>query len=364
MKRKILHSVLFLFPLLLAACVNEEIDTKGTIAGIVTDAVSGAPLKDASVALNPSGRTYNTGADGRYEFKDIEFGSYTVAVSKTNYVSDEHAIEVRVAETSNLDFQLKPANSQLEVVQKTLDFGSDATSLSLDIKNSGYARLTWQLTEDATWLTCNPTSGAVEAGAQQAVVVTVDRSGLKQGNYNQNITITSNGGSTTVQVNLSVLGINVSVSPEQLDFGSTSTTLTMTLTNTGTGTVSYTLTPSNDWIVPSVTSGIFTYSTSVIVTVNRMDKAEGDYTGTLQLKVGDRALDIPVSMHIMKRELPTVNLTLVSEVAAATAVFKGAVISIGSSRITRHGFCWGTDENLSRQKLMLTQLAWAFTRQR
>ena len=256
MKGKLLRFTLFLLPLLLAACVNEEIDTKGTIAGIVTDAVNGATLKDASVALNPSGRTYTTGADGRYEFKDIEFGTYTVSASKTNYISDEHAVEVRVAETSNLDFQLKPANPQLEVVQKTLDFGAEVTNLSLDIKNSGYAKLTWQLTEDASWLACNPTSGTIEAGKQQAVVVTVDRSSLKQGNYNQNITITSNGGSATIQVSITEPGIQVSVSPEQLDFGSTTTSATLTLTNTGTGSVSYTLTPSNDWIVPSVTTAV------------------------------------------------------------------------------------------------------------
>lgn len=350
MRKTLLRFSLSMFSLMLAACVNEEIDTKGTIAGIITDAINSTPLKDASVTLNPSGRTYTTGADGRYEFKDIDFGSYTVAVRKTNYVSDERSVEVRVAETSNLDFQLKPANSQLEVVQKTLDFGEEATSLSLDIKNSGYAELTWQLTENITWLTCNPTSGAVESGKQQAVVVMVDRSGLEPRSYSENITITSNGGSATVQVGLTVQGIQVKASPEQLNFGATTTSLTLTLTNKGSSSVNYTLTPSNDWIIPSVTSGIFTYSTDVTITVNRAGMSEGDYSGSLQLRVNDRTLVIPVSMHIARRELPTVNLTLVAEVTTSTATFKGAVVSIGSSRISRHGFCWSTTEEPEIEK--------------
>ena len=43
MRRKLLYVTLFLLPLLLAACVNEEIDTKGAIAGIVSDKVTGTP---------------------------------------------------------------------------------------------------------------------------------------------------------------------------------------------------------------------------------------------------------------------------------------------------------------------------------
>lgn len=330
--------------LLLSACSKDVLDTSGTIAGIVTEASSNQPLQGVSVTINPLGRSYTTGADGRYEFKDIDYGSYVIQVSKTGYKSDQRNIDVRVAEISNLDFQLSPASPVLEIVQKTLDFGNDANSLALDIKNPGYGTLNWQLTENAAWLTCNPTTGSVQAGQQQSIVVTVDRSTLSRGNYSENITFTSNGGSSVVQVNISVQGISLTASPDELDFGSTTTSLTLTLTNKGTGNVSYQFVPSNDWIKSSPASGIVTYNATVTVSVDRAGKSEGDYSGVLQLRVGDESLDIPIRMNIPSKSKPVVNMTSAESTGGSTAYFKGAIVSIGSARVTRHGFCWSTSE--------------------
>lgn len=50
-------------------------ETRGTIYGIVNDADNGEPVQDGHIALNPGGKTANTGSDGRYEFLDLDPGN-------------------------------------------------------------------------------------------------------------------------------------------------------------------------------------------------------------------------------------------------------------------------------------------------
>ena len=57
---------------LMVACTEDEEETTGSIYGIVNDAYSGDPIAVARVTLNPSGKSTNTGSDGRYEFLDMD----------------------------------------------------------------------------------------------------------------------------------------------------------------------------------------------------------------------------------------------------------------------------------------------------
>lgn len=44
-------------------CAKDEVETMGTIYGIVNDSDNGEPVADAHVALSPHGKTINTGSD-------------------------------------------------------------------------------------------------------------------------------------------------------------------------------------------------------------------------------------------------------------------------------------------------------------
>ena len=221
-----------------------------------------------------------------------------------------------------------------------------ATTLTLDIKNTGSAELTWQISEDITWLSCLPTSGTTGADKSSSVIVSVDRNNLTRGNYNQTIAIASNGGSQTVKVTMGVQGVTVEASPETLDFGSTTTSLTLTLRNTddNPSLISYTLAPSNDWINLSKTSGQFTYSDNVTVSVDRTQLSAGDYSGTLTLTVEGQTKEIPVKMTIAAKSKPTVSMTSVEGVTFNSAALRGAIASVGSSQVAHHGFVWSTTE--------------------
>lgn len=340
-------TILFICSLLLiqlfSTCSKDIEPITGNLFGTITDRVSGEPLKDVNVTLTPSGKSAKTGSDGHYEFRDLESQQYSVSVSKANYRTDNKNVMVEVGKDSRLDFVLRPSLPQLEVDHQTLDFGNESTTLTLNIKNTGFAALTWEISEDIPWLSCSPTSGEIEPEGSKGVIVNIDRKGIPVGDYSQTIAITSNGGNADIRVNMSVQGMAVTVSPQELDFGAT--TSTMQLTMSGGNNVSYTLTPSNDWILPSKTSGVFSKSENIIVAVDRANHAEGKYEGNLSLKVGEHSREIPVRMTILAKALPATTLLSVDNVTDAAATFKGAVISVGSSRVTKYGFCWGKQEN-------------------
>lgn len=311
---------------------------------MIGDSRSGAFLSGVSVALTPTGKTYTTGVDGKYEFRDIESQEYSVSVTKSGYQSDKRTAFVQVGQDTNLDFQLTPSTGNLVLSQNSIDFGNDATTLTFDISNNGSAALTWQLSEDASWLSCNPTSGTTQAGERSSIVVNVDRKGLERGNYSQTIAVSSNGGSGIINVSMSVQGLMISISPEELDFGSTTTSMELNITNNGSGNISYILTPSNNWIKLSRTTGTFTKTENVTVSVDRTSLSEGNHSGSLTLTIGEDKVNIPVRMNIPSKEKPTVALQIVDNVTYRSATCKGAIASIGSAKVTKHGFCWSTSE--------------------
>jgi serine protease len=76
----------------------------------------------------------------------------------------------------------------LSVSTSSLDFSNYINTLQINITNAGVGTLNVTgITEDAPWLTVTPTSGT----APLTVNATVDRTGLTDGNYTANLTITS-----------------------------------------------------------------------------------------------------------------------------------------------------------------------------
>lgn len=328
------------------SCTKDVIDTTGDLAGTVTDAKTNEPLSGVSISIAPTGATRSTGSDGKFEFKDLETKEYTISASKNGYKTDKKNVFVAAGQDAFADFQLTSATGTLQCAPNMLDFGHDKTNLPIEISNVGVAELKWQLTEDASWLSCNPTAVTTNANESSSVVVTVDRSGLESKEYTQSITVTSEGGgSAIINVKMTVQGIAVSYSPTKLDFGSVTSSLPLTLTNTDTRDISYSLSTSNQWISLSKTSGTFSNTDNVIVSVNRAGLAEGDHHGSIELAVSDQKSSIPVTMNIPSKEKPVVSTILVEEVTYNSANFRGSIVKVGSATVTSHGFCWSTSKN-------------------
>lgn len=328
--------------LLCTACPPDPVETKGSVSGKVTDSRTGEPLQGVTVSIAPGTlKSRTTGSDGYFEFQELPVGSYTVQGVKENYRTNTKEAKVEAALNTFCDFQLTPSAAKLEVSQPSVDFGTEMTTYSLNVINSGDAILRWSASENTPWLTCTPMTGEVAIENKGAVTLNVDRTGMSRGNYTATLSFTStDGGGANVVVKMSVQGIAVSVSPEQLDFGTATTTLQLTMT--GGDNVNYTLVPSNSWILPSKTSGTFSKTENLTVAVNRTGLAEGSYTGSLSLRVGEHSMDIPVRMSIIPKVAPTVSLLGVEGITDASALFRGAVLSVGSSRVVRYGFCWSS----------------------
>ena len=336
--------IMVMAALAMSCGTSDPVDISGNIVGIVYDSEKNEPLQGVSMTLTPLGKTTTTSQSGFYSFKDIDAGVYRVQANKAGYQEDSKNINVNIGDNATLDFHLMPSAAGLQVSQETLDFGNDNTTLTLDLKNTGSATLNWQISEDITWLQCVPTFGSISPKGTASIIVNVDRTGLERGSYSQTLAISSNAGSAVIRVNIGVQGLTVKVSPEELDFGSTTTSLQLTLSNTGNQSVSYTLTPSNDWITLSKKSGTFTQNDVITVSVNRIGFAVGDYSGKVDLTIGENSAEIPVRMNVPSKENPTVTLSSVSGVTYNSATFKGGIVNIGSSKVTKHGFCWGITE--------------------
>ena len=90
--------------------------------------------------------------------------------------------------------------------------GTNTQAQYLSIDNGGGIPLHWTITDDASWLSCSPTSGT-NAGE---VAVSVNISGLSAGTYQGTITVTSPdalNSPQTVAVTLSVYNFHASASP-------------------------------------------------------------------------------------------------------------------------------------------------------
>ena len=90
------------------ACKPPEYDFFSTIYGTVSDSETGAPLGNATVALNPGGKTQTTGSDGRFEFPDLDPTQYTVTVQKTAYQTNRKTLTAVSGERCEANVGLQP----------------------------------------------------------------------------------------------------------------------------------------------------------------------------------------------------------------------------------------------------------------
>jgi hypothetical protein len=78
----------------------------GSIAGTVTDSLTGQPLAGASVTY--SGSSTSSDGNGRYSFTDVVEGTYSVSVNTTGYNAQSQQVVVGPGASITIDFALAP----------------------------------------------------------------------------------------------------------------------------------------------------------------------------------------------------------------------------------------------------------------
>ena len=170
--------------------------------------------------------------------------------------------------------------------------GSNASSQSFDVWNSGNGTLNYTIYDNAAWLSCAPSSGT-SAGGHNVITVSFANSDLISGTYSATITISAPGASNspqTIPVNLTV-SEPVSVSPATSTFsieptslqvscaqGSDAADQSFNIWNSGEGTLNYSLSTDADWIIGSPVSGTLTSDqTMITVHLKTAGLAAGEY---------------------------------------------------------------------------------------
>jgi hypothetical protein len=353
-----------IYLLMLAAticgCAKNETDAPGSIYGVITDKATGEPIQSAGVQLNSTGVRIITGSEGQYEFKNLTPGYYSINVTKTGYADlMEYGIYVAAGTVNEGGVQLEKLPPSLRVTDDakndiyTLDFGSavDDVSRSFSIFNDGPESLEWQLTETSEWITdVSKTEGTLNAGATQAVIITIDRYKLAADENTTTIHVTSNNGSKQ----LTVMAYEDRKLPE-----------VSTLDVTGIGSSTATL---NGKIIetgyPAYTEHGFVYGTTPNPTIeNGTKKTVSGSTGSFSAVISELTLGATYYVRAYATNskgiaystnevsfttetvLPEVTTQNVSDINVTSARLNGTVEKVGDPAYTERGFVYSTASN-------------------
>lgn len=97
-----------LFLCFIMSCDKQEYDVFSTIAGHVSDVENGEPLQAVTVTISPTGKSVLTGADGLFEFDDVEAQQYTITAQKSGYSTNRTRVTALAGETITVNITLQP----------------------------------------------------------------------------------------------------------------------------------------------------------------------------------------------------------------------------------------------------------------
>lgn len=98
--------IITLFVVLGCEDENFDIETYGTIKGVVVDGENYQPLEGVQIVTNPASTATITSSEGSFEFHKIKEGELAITARKKDYLSSTVSVAVYENETTNLNFYL------------------------------------------------------------------------------------------------------------------------------------------------------------------------------------------------------------------------------------------------------------------
>lgn len=199
-------------------------------------------------------------------------------------------------------------STKIELDTKTLNFGTEHSSLTFNIKNIGNVDyVDWTISGvDKEWITVSPLSGSTAKEKSSAVKVDLDRSKFT-GHVSTNILVNADGETLPVTITADeAQQRRLEVTPGALAIGtSEGSSFTMISRN---GPTAYQLQVKDNasWLKLSKTSGtVMEYNASnaatietIQVTIDRSGLSAGDYSSTLVVHSDLEDIEIPVTMTV------------------------------------------------------------------
>ena len=190
----------------LTQCAKPIYDLTGSIYGTITDAKTGAPVRNAEIVLTPGNISSVSGSAGNFEYLSLQPGQYKLSVIAYGYTYNTKQVNVVAGQQTICDMLLYPEEmtSGVEFSATTLNFGSQYEELALEIRNNGNAGdISWTITGiDVPWLSVSPSEGVVPMGNSQSVKVRINRTSI----ITDEVTffnVNAAGGSQSIKVQVS-----------------------------------------------------------------------------------------------------------------------------------------------------------------
>lgn len=210
--------------------------------------------------------------------------------------------------------EVERKTSKIEIIPSKLDFGTDESVLTFDVKNIGNSGgVSWNITGlDVDWITSiTPMKGETEQGKSSAVKVALNRSKIKD-HVKTSILINADGESLPLEISADEkLERRIEADPATLALGEQEKS-TLTLRSYY-GSTSYMLIikeNDTDWLKLSKTNGTIpqydaanpAMKETVELSVSREGLQARDYNCTLIVRSDLQDLEIPVTMKVKESD--------------------------------------------------------------
>lgn len=92
---------------MIVGCEPVTYEVFAMVSGTVVDAITMEPIEGVSVQLSPSSKNMVTGADGRFEFAEVDAVQYTITVQKSGYSSNRKLVNAIAGETTDVTITME-----------------------------------------------------------------------------------------------------------------------------------------------------------------------------------------------------------------------------------------------------------------
>jgi len=215
--------------------------------------------------------------------------------------------------------------SAFELSFTASEFGPSPSTQVLKIKNSGIESLSYNIQDDANWLTITPANGS-SSGQIQEHTIAVDKAGLvgRDEAYTAKVKIISQEACNSPQEVAVTLKMTkepppeISVNPGNLSFtastnGPNPASQNLTVRNSGKGTLNYTISDDASWLSVNPGSGTSTdQQNSHSVAVNVSGLAKGTHTAKITVSASNATNNpqsVDVSLKISDEPPPQIAVT-------------------------------------------------------
>lgn len=307
MKRLQTILIVISFAFLGASCSEDVVSTFGSVYGIVTDAQTGELLQNVSVSIAPGNETMVTGADGHYEFTELDAGQHKITVALTEYQDNSMPIEIIPGKRVCCDIAMSKVvyQQKLNISPTNLNFGVTQSQLSLTITNLGTESTPWALYwESNNWLSASPKSGNIAACRTQSIIFTVNRDMIaEEKQVVVNISAFDNSYPVSVMVKPEQKHSEMNITPTTLNFGDDLTELTLNIQNIGNESLSWYIDKlAIKELSFSKTSGVVAAGGSTAVKV-LLDRSSMNSDLNTSFVVSDGVKDVSVAVNAVKKIL-------------------------------------------------------------